>query len=235
MTTRRYPSATAAAADMAAEGADFLRARLAEADTASLVLTGGSSPHALYAAWAADHRDALDWHRVHFFWGDERNVPLGSSESNTTTARHLLDHLPVDRDKLHVWRTDLAPEAALAHMRDTLAASACTGDARGFDLTLLGVGPDGHIASLFPHDQPWLALSEEAADDVKFVSDSPKPPPERYTFTLPCLNRSRRIWLMPFGESKAEAVKQLEAGDPSIPASHVRGREATVVWTDNPA
>ena len=231
-TFRRYPSAQAAAQDMASESCAFLRERIEATGQASVVLTGGSSPKALYTCWGNEHGDSLDWSQVHFFWGDERNVPHGTEESNVTTASPLLDHLPVDKEKLHVWRTDLDPSDALAHMRQVLRDTACSGSDCGFDLTLLGVGPDGHIASLFPEDQPWLALSEEAPDDVKFISDSPKPPPERYTFTLPCLNRSSLIYLTPFGENKAEAVRRLEEGDPRLPVSHVQGRNATIVWTD---
>ena len=241
---RPYPSAEAAAADMAREGAAFLRERIAAAGRASVVLTGGSSPGPLYRHWAEDHRDAVDWRAVHFFWGDERNVPPGSPESNTTTSALLLDHVPVDTAKLHRWRTELPPADALDDMEAALRSARCAAPEGRFDLVLLGVGGDGHVASLFPHDAPWRDLAEAPGEGVRdgghtggtpapvrFVDDSPKPPAERYTFTLPVLRAARRVWLMPFGEAKAEVRRRVLARDRDLPASWLGGGGGeAVVW-----
>ena len=150
--------------------------------------------------------------------------------ANLVTCAPLLEGVPVDRDKLHAWRTDQQPEHALESMRQQLAR---TGIAeRGADLCLLGVGTDGHVASLFPRHAPWQALAEDAPDAVAFVTDSPKPPDERYTFTLPFINRSAVIYLLPFGSSKREAVAGFRQNNDAMPVRYVRGREQTVVWTD---
>ena len=226
---RRYASKAAAAPDMARAAADVLAAAVAERGAATFVLTGGSSPEALYRELARAHVESLDWGRVHVFLGDERGVPHGHADSNMQTCAPLLDGLPFDVGKIHAWRTDLPPEEALAHMRAVLA-KALPQDG-GFDLVLLGVGPDGHVASLFPAHAPWEALEEEAPDAVAYVDDSPKPPAERYTFTLPMLNRAAHVWLMPFGSGKEAALEGFRQNDESLPVSYVRGAE-TVVWTD---
>lgn len=230
-TVRHYPSREVAAPDMAAEAARYLATRIADAGTASLVLTGGSSPGAFYRALANTQADALDWTRVHFFWGDERRVPHDHDDANVLTTAPLLDGLGVDRAKCHTWDTLAAPEEALASMRRVLAAADYGADGV-FDLTLLGVGPDGHVASLFPEDAPWQDLAEEAPDPVRFIADSPKPPAERFTFTLPRLNRSRRVWLTPFGQGKREAVEAVLTGRTDMTAPYVRALEGVTVWTD---
>lgn len=230
-TVRHYPSPAAAAADMAAEAVAYLSARLEAAGAASLVLTGGSSPGKFYEALAREQADALDWTRVHFFWGDERRVPHDHADSNVQTTEALLAGLPVDRAKCHTWDTLAPPAEALASMRRVLAEADYGADGV-FDLTLLGVGPDGHVASLFPEDAPWQDLAEEAPDPVRYIADSPKPPAERFTFTLPRLNRSRRAWLTPFGQGKREAVEAIVGGRTDMTAPHVRALEGVTVWTD---
>ena len=228
-TYHRYDSKAAAAPDMARAAVDVLSVAIAERGAATFVLTGGSSPAALYRQLAEAHAGSLDWGRVHVFLGDERCVPHDHPDSNMQTCAPLLDGLPFAVDHIHAWRTDLAPGEALADMRAVLAKALPTDG--GFDLVLLGVGPDGHVASLFPAHAPWEALSEDAPDAVAYVDDSPKPPAERFTFTLPLLNRAAHVWLMPFGSGKEEALEGFRQNEKSLPVSYVRGEE-TVVWTD---
>ncbi len=230
-TLRHFATAAEAAPVIAAEGIGVLRRAIATHGTASLALTGGSAPGAIYEQWATTYRDAIDWRQVHFFWGDERNVPHGHDDSNVRTSAVLFDKLNTDATKVHPWACDQSPENALENMRQVLAKAGIT--ARGFDLCLLGVGPDGHVASLFPPHTPWRALADDDhADAVAFVTDSPKPPAERYTFTLPFINRSAVIYLLPFGESKREALKGFLHHDDSMTVRYVHAREQTVVWTD---
>ena len=229
-TLRRFADAESAAQIIAAEGADLLRSRIQRHGQASLVLTGGSAPKPLYEAWARSYATRLDWSRVNLFWGDERRVPLDHEDCNVMTAKVLLDALPFDEARVHPWATQQHPPEALAQMEQVLAKAGVL--ERGADLTLLGVGPDGHVASLFPQHQPWQALQDEQAPPVKFIADSPKPPAERFTFTLPLINRSRVIYLLPFGESKSAALDGLLAEDESLPVTHVRARKTTIVWTD---
>ncbi len=229
-TYRTFDTAAEAAPVIAAEGVEVLRRVIAARGTASLGLTGGSAPGAVYEEWATTHRNAIDWGRVHFFISDERNVPHDHPDSNVRTCRPLLDAVAHDPAMVHHWATDQRPEDALEHMRQVLAKAGLTD--RGLDLCLLGVGPDGHVASLFPPHHPWKALSDDRADVVAFVTDSPKPPAERYTFTLPFINESAVVYLLPFGASKRDALAGLRHGDETMTVHYVRGRERTVVWTD---
>lgn len=228
---RHYDSKVAAAPDMGREAVQLLQAAIDARGAATFCLTGGSSPVALYRRLADVHADDLDWGRVRFFLGDEREVEHNHPDSNMQTCAPLLDGLPLDVEKVHPWRTDLDPAAALHDMREVLAKAGLD-NGGGMDLTLLGVGPDGHVASLFPAHAPWTLLEEADPEDVAYIKDSPKPPPERYTYTLPFLNRSRTVWLTPFGDGKQDALRGFRQNDASLPVSHVRGREATVVWTD---
>lgn len=216
---------------MAAESIAFLRQRIADAGLASVVLTGGSSPKKLYERWAGEHAGAIDWRNVHFFWGDERDVPHDHEDSNTQTTRPLLDHIDADPAKEHKWRTDRSHVEALEEMARAMTVARCAAPSGQFDLVLLGVGPDGHVASLFPENKPWQDLDSPLAPATRHIPDSPKPPSSRYTFTLPALNRARLTYLMPFGESKREAVKGILDGDAGLTASHVRADEL-LLWTD---
>ena len=230
-TYRTYPSKEAAAEDMARATVDVLRAGIADRGSDAIALTGGSSPGPLYRALAEHHRGSLDWRAVDFFLGDERDVPHDHADSNMRTCAPILETVGADPARLHPWRTDQRPEDALEAMRQVLAKAGLTH--RGLDLCLLGVGEDGHVASLFPEHEPWRLLGRtDRADDVAYVADSPKPPAGRYTFTLPFINRSRYVFLMPFGEDKRDAVAGFRQNDDALPVRYVRGVEGTVVWTD---
>ena len=228
----RYDSAVAAAADMARRGAERLRSAIDARGHAALVLTGGSSPKLLYRAWAGDYADALDWRRVHVYWGDERDVPRDHDDSNTQTTKPLLDRVTTDDARVHHWLTDRTHNECTADMLRALEHGAReTGDA--CDLVLLGLGADGHVGSCFPHDEPWTDFDEDPAPLVRHVADSPKPPASRYTFTLPLLCRAREVWLMPFGEAKRDVIDGVLAHDAGLPASYVRARHGeTHLWTD---
>ena len=197
---------------------------------ASLVLTGGSSPGLLYARWAEQYAEAIDWSKVHFFWGDERDVPHDHADSNTQTTKPLLIRLNVDPEKVHAWRTDLEVSEALGHM-DSILKELAIGE-HGFDLVLLGVGEDGHIASLFPKHRPWQDLADVSSPWLRHIEDSPKPPSQRYTFTFPVLNKARVCFLLPFGENKRPVLSDLREGCDHLPVCHVEAREQLYVFTD---
>lgn len=210
----------------------------AEGGEAHVSLTGGSMGIATLAAVAEhDARDEVAWTRVHFWWSDERFVPRADGERNSRQAREaLLDALDIPDVNVHEpWASEdgSLDDAARAYA-DELAAF---GDERGafpaFDVCLLGVGPDAHIASLFP------GRDEIHATDavVLPVRNSPKPPPERVTFTLPVINASARVWLVVAGSDKAEAVEKIRRGpDPdTAPASTAHGLLETIVFADETA
>ncbi|MER5481055.1 6-phosphogluconolactonase [Streptomyces sp. NPDC002734] len=211
----------------------------AERGHASVVLTGGRNGNGLLAALAASPaRDAVDWARLDLWWGDERYLPAGDPERNVTQAREaLLDAVPVDPARVHAMPASDGPhgddvEAAAAAYAQELALAAGDGAAvPEFDVLMLGVGPDTHVASLFP----GLPGVREAERTVVAVREAPKPPPVRVSLTLPAIRAARQVWLLAAGEDKAEAAATVLRGgiDPAeAPAAGVHGREATVWLLD---
>ena len=203
---------------------------------ALVVLTGGGNGNGLMR-YLATQSDRIDWAKVHLFWGDERYVTEDDDERNDKQAREaLLDHVDIPARNVHTmpaadgeFGNDLAA-AALAY-EQILAANAEPGEpAPTFDIHLLGVGPEGHINSLFPD----TAAVRETTRLVVDVEDSPKPPPLRITLTLPAIQRSREVWLLVSGDGKAEVVAGAVGGaDPaSIPAAGAIGREHTIWFLD---
>lgn len=202
--------------------------------TAHVALTGGTMGSAVVAA-LADHpaHDAVDWSLVHFWWGDERYLPAGDADRNDTQNDEAgLRDLTHGSDRVHRVpgpdEVDSAEEAARRY-EEALREHG----SQSFDIVLLGVGPDGHIASLFPgHPQQGAAETIAVA-----VHDSPKPPPTRVTLTAECLSRSREVWFIVSGADKAEAVAKGVAGAPAAESSTglVRGMERTVWLVDEAA
>ena len=164
----------------------------------SCALPGGSVAETMFPAFA---RLALPWDRVHVFFGDERAVPETDPESNCGLARRLwLDHVPAHVHPMRADRGDL--EAAATAYAETLRAT--LGDPPRLDLALLGMGPDGHVCSLFP-GHPLL---RERTLWVASVTDSPKPPPRRVTLTMTVLAAARSIWVVAFGAGKASILRE---------------------------
>ena len=206
---------------------------------ANIVLTGGTVGIAvLQAVNDSPARDSVDWSKVHFWWGDERWVPKADAERNELAARQaLLDHIAIPAGNIHPFAAsdelDDLDQAAAAYA-DELAAYAPDGGRHPrFDITFLGVGPDGHIASLFP-DRSGIRETEAT---VVAVHDSPKPPPERLSLTRPALNSSDRIWLVLAGEDKASALGLALAGASytEVPVAGAKGRKRTVFFVDQDA
>jgi len=195
-----------------------------------VVLTGGRVAAVVHRAVAESPAGtAIDWQRVEFWWGDERFLPEGDPERNETQARDaLLSHVDVDPARVHPMPADTgqgAEAAAEAYAAELAAAGSPT-----FDVLMLGVGPDGHVASLFP------GYSQLKVTDVSAVAvhDSPKPPPTRVSLTFPQLDRAHEVWFVVSGEDKAEAVGQaLSGGD--VPAAHPKGLDRTLWLLDEAA
>ena len=211
----------------------------AEGRVPAVGLTGGTIAVTIHETIAASPDAPLvDWSRVDVWFGDERYVPAGDPDRNAgQAAESLLDRLPFDPGRIHAMPASDAGYASLAE------AAAAYGDQLRehgtgmFDVLMLGVGPDGHVASLFP-GSPQLDVDDTVAVPV---ADSPKPPPERISLTFGALNRAREVWFVASGEGKAEAVaRALATGDDAadvhqIPAVGVRGRERTVWFVDEDA
>lgn len=169
-----------------------------------VVLTGGSAAAAVHGKVAslAPH-SAVDWSRVHFWWGDERFLPAEDEERNAVQARTaMLDPLGVAGGCVHaVPASDSVPEVETAAQQYAAELEAHAPEA--FDLVMLSLGPDGHIASLFPGH---AALDAESREWTVAVRESPKPPPERVSMTLGALSRTSELWVMAAGSEKAEML-----------------------------
>lgn len=226
--------------------------------SATVVLTGGSMGEAVMAALADRARSAEstalapDWSGVDVWWGDERFLAAGDPDRNDTQAEQAgLDALGLDPERVHRCPTPNQTGGDVARAADAYAqrlqqAAVAAGDAGAtlprLDVVMLGVGPDGHVASLFP-GHPALA---ETSRTVVGVTDSPKPPPVRVTLTLAALRQAAQVWFLVSGPDKADAVRAAgtareadrsgSADTPAdLPAGLVTGRRATVWWLDRAA
>jgi 6-phosphogluconolactonase len=229
---------------LAAAVAARLLTRLVDAQAvrgrASVVLTGGGVGIAsLAAVRASAARAAVDWRRVDVWWGDERFVSAGDDERNDKQAREaLLDTLDLDPSRVHAMPARGGPDgddvdAAAARYADELTAAAPDdGDVPTFDVLLLGMGPEGHTASIFPE-------SPAAHDErVAFaVHGCPKPPPTRISLGFNAINAAREVWMVVAGEDKAPMVAMAlgGAGRVQVPAAGVAGRAQTLWLLDEAA
>jgi 6-phosphogluconolactonase len=236
---RVYEDKPTLAAAVAARFIKRIGKVLDEKGHAHVVLTGGTMGEAVLAAVRdSDDRDRVDWSRVTFWWGDERYLPSGDADRNETQSRRaLLDALSLDPAQIKAFPAlgeHESIEAAAAAYAAELAASAPAGETHPvFDVTFLGVGPDGHVASLFPdHD-----AVRDTTSIVLAETNSPKPPPERLTLTLGVLNSSERIWLVLAGSDKAGALglTLADANPHDVPAAGIEGRKRTVFFVDRDA
>lgn len=218
------------AAAQAAAG--HLNERIAAVGHATLSLTGGTVGVKTAAALAAVE---VDWSRITIYFGDERFLPADDPERNDGQLDEaLLDSLG-DRPTIHRWPARTADMTDVDAAAETFLAALDLpgGDEPLFDVTLLGMGGEGHIDSIFPHT-PAVAETERL---VVGVRDCPKPPPERLTFTLPAVRRSRHILVVATGDGKAEAVAQgIKGADPADwPIAGAVGMETTTYHLDGPA
>lgn len=211
--------------------------------TASVVLTGGRTGIAvLEQVRVSPARDAVDWANLDVYWGDERFLPEGDPERNVTQAREaLLDHVDVSAERVHPMAHSGGKfgddvQAAAAHYAEVLATTArrlTDAPVPTFDVLMLGVGEEGHTASLFP-DTEYV---QEQQRTVVGVQDSPKPPPTRISLTLRAINAAHEVWLITAGKAKAESVTAaLRGANPAtVPAAGAHGRDRTLWLLDRDA
>lgn len=231
------------AGSLASAVADRLLSRLVRRSAAGkishLALTGGGiGTEVLRTVGAHELRDEVDWSTVHAWWGDERFVPAGHPERNDVAARRaFIDLIDIPTENVHAMAsTEEAADAEAAAEAYAAELARFGGDDQPwppFYLTFLGVGPDGHIASLFP-DRGEIQITDRA---VVAVHDSPKPPPDRLTLTRPVINSSRCVWLVLSGVDKAAALGLALAGASyeTVPAAGAKGRRHTVFFVDEDA
>jgi len=192
--------------------AERITGAVSERGACYLALAGGDTPRRCYERLARPpYGDGLPWRSVFVYWSDERQVPLDDPASNCAMARAaLLDHVAVPPEQVYPLVGD--PTPALRRIPP---------DERGWprlDVIHLGLGDDGHTASLFPGSE---ALKEQRAL-VRAIQDAPKPPPERLTLTLPVLNAARAVLFMVQDASKRQSLARVLRRDPALPASHVQ-------------
>lgn len=206
--------------------------------TASIVLTGGSTGIAVLASVKASPlRDRVDWQRVELWWGDERFVPADDPDRNDRQADEaLLGAIPLDPARVHRMPASDGtlgddPDAAAEWYAGQLTAANDGSDA-WFDVLMLGLGEEGHTASIFPESP--AAYDERVACAVR---DCPKPPPTRISMTFPTLARAREVWMMTAGRAKADAVAQALGGASrsQIPAAGPHGLIRTLWLLDEAA
>ncbi len=203
--------------------------------TASVVLTGGRIAEKIYAALCASPvKDAVDWSNVDLWWGDERFVPAEDADRNEKQIRDvLLNALPLSAERVHPMPASDGPdgddpEAAAARYSSLLEAAGHDGLPH-FDVVLLGIGEDGHVASIFPGHPLG-----DGTGLVNAVRESPKPPPIRITLTMSALCSGDEVWILASGEGKADAVG-MALGAGTVPAGRVHGKDRTLWLVDRDA
>jgi 6-phosphogluconolactonase len=221
-------------AAVAREAADRFVAAAEEAialkESFAVALAGGSTPKAMYELLAEEpYRSRVEWARVEVFFGDERCVPPDHAESNYRTAREaLLSKVPIPGDNVYRMRGEDDPEQAAKAYGLMLKEKFADG---GLDLTLLGMGDDGHTASLFP-GTPAVREREHRVV-AQFVEKSTTGPSWRITMTAPFLNRSRQVLLLVAGKSKAARLAEVMEGehDPErLPVQLIDAGQTRVTW-----
>lgn len=222
----------ASASELATGAANFIAACAQEAIATrgrfDVALSGGSTPLSAYARLAAPPlRDTVDWQSVHLFWSDERCVPPDDAQSNYAAAKAaLLDHVAIPEANIHRMRSELPPAQAAEDYRQQLAEHFHTPAFPVFDLILLGLGTDGHTASLFPGSA--ALRTGEVPVTENYVSSLES---WRLTFTLPLINSARKVAFLVSGAGKAAMVSEvLTPGGRPLPAKAVNPHSGGLTW-----
>lgn len=224
-----FPTVAQLGQHAAALVADAAAQAVAQRGRFTVAISGGSLPGIIAPPLLAEPlRSQLPWAACHLFFADERCVPLDHPDSNYRLAREqLLAHVPIPPGQIHPINPALPPAAAAADYAAQLRRT--FGDAPTpprFDTLLLGMGPDGHTASLFP-GHPLLT---EQTRWVAAITNSPKPPPERITLTLPLLNAARQVIFIATGSSKAQLLPQVLQPESTLPAGMVHPASGQLHW-----
>lgn len=223
-----YHDAEVLAAGLAEWIAASIAFTLREKELFSFVLSGGSTPKALYKKLASDYQDKVDWQRVRFFWGDERAVPFEDERNNARMAyQSLLKPLDIPEDHIHLMRTDLSPGTS-AEMYDQLLRDLFKNDQTTFDLTLLGLGEDGHTLSLFPDSSidinkgNWVDITLNTKENI-----------QRITLLPSVVNKSKNIIFMVQGKNKSAVLKQIiqpALANKKLPANLIEPETGSLLW-----
>jgi 6-phosphogluconolactonase len=201
----------------------------------SVALSGGSTPGRLYGLLAEDpYRKQVPWGQVHLFWGDERCVPPDDPGSNYRLAQEMvISRVPIPPENVHRVRGELGPEIAAQTYEQVLHDFFC-GPRPRFDLVLLGLGKDGHTASLFPGSALLAEMERLVAPAEAIYQDRPA---QRVTLTLPAINTARQVLFLVAGIDKAQVVQAVVEGpDGQLPAQRIQPTAGQLTWLlDAPA
>jgi 6-phosphogluconolactonase len=207
--TKTFPDNPAVAAGFAADLSDWLKSIPSEQTKITIALSGGSTPKLLFQHLAENYADLIDWSRLHFFWGDERCVGPDDPESNYGEANKLLlSHVSIPESNVHRVRGEDDPQAEATRYGQEILEHVSL-DKNGipsFDLIMLGMGGDGHTASIFPHEMNLMTATE-----VCVVATHPESGQQRVSFSGPVLNAAQKIAFLITGESKASVLAEIFA------------------------
>lgn len=206
----------------------------------SVVLSGGTLIDTMRFLTRPPYTESVDWSKWSIFWVDERVVPLSSDDSNYKLAYDgFFSKVPIPFKAIYAINDKLSPEGAAeeyeARIKDLVSNGTLQSSASGFprfDLMLLGMGPDGHVASLFPNRDQQFEIKRW----VTYITDSPKPPPPRITFTFPVINTASEIAMVVTGADLAHAVNEVLVNhNSSLPAAKVKAEDQLTWFLDKEA
>lgn len=208
---------------------NYIQQVLAKQDRFTFVLSGGSTPKALYALLAeSPYKESIPWDKLHFFWGDERAVPFEDSRNNAKMCYdELLDKVPVKAENIHIMRTDITPEESAAEY-EKIMKTYFEGSETTFDFVLLGMGDDGHTLSLFPGTE---VIHEQDALTTSFFLQAQDM--YRITLTAPVVNNAACVAFLAAGAGKAEVLKQVLQGEKNIdlyPSQIIQPAKGQLHW-----
>ena len=199
-----------------------------------IALSGGHTPERAYRIWATEYREKMPWSKTHFFWGDERFVPAGDAKSNYRMASQaLFADAPVPSENIHPIQTNFPQPGQAAQEYEKVLRMFIGGNGPSFDVMFLGLGPEGHMASLFP-GSPALAEGQKWVVDVR----APAEPPVRITLTFPVLRRARATYFLVAGADKQEIVATLRRGGPDaadLPVAMLKPQGEAIWFLDKAA
>ena len=226
----RFKDGNSVANQVANDLLEFLKEKLASQTRVDLAVTGGTVGIATLTACADLPFSKLDLARLHIWWGDERFVESDSDDRNAKQAQGAwISRLNIPSQNIHEFpakSANLNLDEAASLFEDQFASEGIS-----FDLMLMGMGPDGHVASLFPGQE-----SLSGRENVIAVHNSPKPPPQRLSFTYETINKAKQIWFTVAGADKADPVSVVFGDTPeSLPAGRISGKEKTVWYIDQTA
>jgi 6-phosphogluconolactonase len=224
--TKVFPRPTAVAQAFA----EMLLERSKTVDRLNIALSGGSTPKLLFDILAADFKTNIDWKKLHFYWGDERCVPPNHEDSNyLMTRQHLFDHIDLPKSNVHrILGEDNPSEEAENYGTILMDQLPMVNELPQFDLIMLGLGEDGHTASIFPHQMELLT-----SDKICAVANHPTSGQKRITLTGPVINKAKEVAFLVTGSGKKEKVKtilQTTGNYEQYPAAHILPESGRLIW-----